>query len=371
MFKYLVVFAFIVLSAMAPSASAQTQSGMENESDWLVSNDLLQAGGMAMAWQINMPLKADEDIDRIFVFDDYAYVLTDSNFLFCINTKTGTPRFSLELASKGLPVCNPTYAENKLYFIIGNDLKIVDPAVGSIVESQELPAIGRSAYCGIAKTEEMLYVAGSNNRLTAINPETYIKSFQATADDDSPIYSFVASSDYLVFATTPGTVFAIDPLSPEKDWEFIGAEGLKAPLVDEDGSVYISSLDTKVYKLNISNGRSEWPIPFEAGSPLQKSVRLGQDVFYQYAGQSGFYAADKETGKAVWELKGGLEVLTEESGSAYIFTAPGVLTVMDNNAGEKLYSVNFSDVTDYAVNTEDKMYIANDDGRFMAIEIVK
>ena len=90
---------------------------------------------------------------------------------------------------------------------------------------------------------------------------------------------------------------------------------------------------------------------------------------YQPAGDKGLFAVDKETGKAVWHAKEGVDLLVEIGSRAYVYARPGVLTVMDNTSGKKLHSVNFADVDKYAVNTADKLlYVADDGGRVMCIE---
>jgi outer membrane protein assembly factor BamB len=80
-------------------------------------------------------------------------------------------------------------------------------------------------------------------------------------------------------------------------------------------------------------------------------------------------ALDKENGKALWQLAGGVDLLAEAGGKAYVITDKKTLVVMDNKKGTQLYSVNFAGVSKYTTNTKDsKMYIANEDGRVACIK---
>jgi hypothetical protein len=71
-------------------------------------------------------------------------------------------------------------------------------------------------------------------------------------------------------------------------------------------------------------------------------------------------------------LAEGVELLAETGGRAYVITNAGTLTVMDNMAGKKLYSVNFRQVSRYAANTADsKIYVADEIGRIACLQPVE
>ncbi len=130
----------------------------------------------------------------------------------------------------------------------------------------------------------------------------------------------------------------------------------------------MGSTNTKLYKINIRNGRTEWDDAFHAGGELKKSPMLGARVLYQSTDNKGVYAIDKETGRMVWQAPRGVDVLVEVGVRAYVFAEPGVLVVMDNAKARQLYSVNFANVKKYAINTVDKaLYVAGLNGRVMCI----
>jgi hypothetical protein len=95
-------------------------------------------------------------------------------------------------------------------------------------------------------------------------------------------------------------------------------------------------------------------------------------VIYQYVWDKGLTAIGKESGKAMWQAAGGVDLLAEAAGKAYVITGKRTLVVMDNKKGTQLYSVNFAGVSRYITNTEDsKIYIANEDGRIACIRPIE
>ena len=96
----------------------------------MISPVLLKQADMATHWQANLPLGSNEKVDRVFIFDKNIYVLTDCNYLFCLKLDTGKDCFAMQLTTPGLPVCTPHYYDEKLWFIVGNKLLVVNPKTG-------------------------------------------------------------------------------------------------------------------------------------------------------------------------------------------------------------------------------------------------
>jgi hypothetical protein len=97
----------------------------------LVSHTLIQESGWDYQWQINVPLKKGESIDRINVFGSNLFVVTSSNLLFCIDQASGRVRSFTQLGTPGLPVSSPTQYEGRIGYIVGNEIKMFDPKSGN------------------------------------------------------------------------------------------------------------------------------------------------------------------------------------------------------------------------------------------------
>ncbi|MCK5000998.1 MAG: PQQ-like beta-propeller repeat protein [Anaerohalosphaera sp.] len=342
------------------------------DTDALVSDTLLDQAGMKSAWQLNLPIRKGEQIDRMFIFDKYLYALTDTNYLFCVDRAKGKVRFGLNIASGKVPVQDPFYYDRQLIFMDGTNIKFIDPNAGVTARNEELKCIGRSAVSPVSRNSQDIFVSGTNNRISVIAEDGLWRRFWASADDDSLITSIISDDDSVVFATDGGSVVKIRDISVKKVWQYDAPGKILAGLVRDGDYIYVSSVDSKLYKVNITSGRLAWKMPFQCGQSLTTSVKTGRDCVYQFAGAKGLYAVNKDTGEQVWQLKDGVGLLAEKGDRAYVFASPGRLVAMDNATGKKVLSINFGSVTDIVGNTTDStIYVASDDGRLMSVEAVR
>ena len=360
----------IAIAAMCMSAAVMGASESNAAPAELISPALIDRAGWTWNWQVKLPVRAGEAVDRMYVFDDYLYVLTGSNLLFCLDRTTGTTRFLTPLSSHKLPVCNPVYQEKKLWFLVGNEMVVVDPWAGIIAEKHSFTQIGNTFECGLSLNDNYIYITGSDRRLHAFAREGHWRLFTATADNDSPIISLSASNQRVLFATQAGNVVAMAEDKAAKLWQFDTTGTIRSELVVADGMVYIGSQDAKLYKLDIRTGQLAWPTPFYAGDRLAKPVVLGRKVVYLPAGAMGVYGIAQDSGRAIWQATQGIGVLTETDTYAFVLSRPGVLNVMDNTTGKQVYSVNFSQVTRFAAKMDEpRLYVADDSGRVAAITV--
>lgn len=340
------------------------------EQGFLISPLLLKHSSMEMQWQLNLPVKPAEKVQRLFVFDEYLYVLTDRNYILCLDRTKGALRFEQQLAVAGLPVCEPKYYGRKLSFVVGNELLVLDPTAGTVAEKRKLKGFGKGSVYGIARNSDYLYVVGSDRRIHALVAGEYWQKFSVSADNDSLINSLVVDDELIIFATEAGNVVRISSDGPAKKWQFDIPGAIKAPIVRDGDGMYVGSENTKLYKIDVNTGQKLWPVDFQTGAVLTNSAVVGDKVIYQYAGDKGLYAIEKESGQKIWQLADSVGVLTEKGGRAYVLAKEGLLVVMDNENAEQLYSVNFAAVSRYATNMADSdMYVSDDKGRLMAVKI--
>jgi outer membrane protein assembly factor BamB len=97
-----------------------------------------------------------------------------------------------------------------------------------------------------------------------------------------------------------------------------------------------------------------------------------QEIVYQHVKGKGLTAINKDTGSALWQVPGGVDLLTEAENRAYVITNTRTLVVMDNVKAKELYTVNFAGVSKHASNiTDDKLYIADNHGRIACLQPVE
>jgi outer membrane protein assembly factor BamB len=365
------LFFLIFLTALlgrAGAAGAKSEYVAENTLP-LVSPELIQEAGWTSNWQLHLPLKQHEQIDRMAVLGPDLFLMTNSNVMFCIDRETGRTRFTKQFSTSRLPVQKPFYYGNQYWFMVGSEMLVFDPAAGDFVIKEKIDRLGSGARCGLARNEKFIYVSGSDNRLHAINVDGFWQQFTATADNDSAIVSVVATDEIVVFATQAGNVVGMNPDKPEKRWQFDATGEIKGQLVFDADDIYVGSFDTKLYKLSL-NGKLLWKSPFHSGAPIRDSFVVGRDVIYLYNELNGLYGISKQTGKAVWRVPSGRAMICETPDKGFVFVASGIVKVMDNRTGKERVSVNFSGVQQYAMNTTDStMYVADHQGRLMSITV--
>lgn len=360
--RYIFCFLMLVLLTLPVSAKLDKSSS-------LVSPSLVEYAGLSVNWQMILAVKETEKLDRMYVFGKYLYVLTSQNYLVCINRDRGSIRFELQLAPAGLPIYHPYYYDKKLWFMVGAELLVVDPEVGEVIESRLFKTLGGSAMCPLVRNKERIYIAGLDHRLQAITASNYMADFGVSAYDNSRINSVLAADGFVVFSTERGNIIGIAPDGPQKRWQRDVSGRVSASLVKDGEHVYVPCEDTKLYKFNALTGENAWSLPFQTGNAILDPPIIGAKVVYQYIDVQGLYAVNKDSGRKIWQLEAGLNLLAENGDLAYIIAQPGSLVVMNNSTGKEMYSVNFAAVTDYAVNTTDSsFYIADNTGRVMSIK---
>lgn len=369
-----IVLAGLFVVAGSGCSAAETQS-----KELLVSGKLLDSVGLRMGWQVHLPMKTPEQVDRMFMFDKYVYAMSNANYIYCIDTETKAIRFGLQLAEPGLPIGDPSYYENQLWFMVGNHLVVLDPKAGVISTRKQFKRIGTSAASMVVRNRRHLYVSGSDKRLHAIIADGFWQDFMVAADNGSQVNSIVADDNNVVFTTESGNVTSILANEAKRIWQYDIIGKISAPLVRDGLWIYIAGKNAKLYRLNIRTGamsaRSEsgemvgWNDAFHAAAVLDKAPVIGTDVVYQSAGDKGVYAIDKETGEQIWNVSKGVDMVAEIGDRAYVYAEPGLLVAMDNVSGQSLYSANIGTVEKYVVNTtDDSIYLADKAGRVMCIK---
>lgn len=366
--RFCICLSLLIIGFHANADQPQKTEKPAVQNDQLVSKTLLKHCGMDVAWQQRVYIKDNEKIDRMLIQDKHLFIITDQNYLYCIDRSNGKIAFSLIIAAKGLPIHGPGFYQNEMFFLVGSQLKIVDLEIGRITKTVKYTLMGKGAVCKPVRNEKFIYISGSNQRLFAMNVEGGTQAFEAASDDSSTINSVIADDDHLVFSTKSGYVARIKNDKQKGIWRFeVG--GIGAPIVRDGEWLYVSGLDRKLYKLNIENGESGWLSGVLIGEALKDSARIGKKTLYQYAGVKGLFAVDKESGKKLWQMTDCVDLLCEKGSTSYTLAKPSRLVVVNNDEGKKMYSVNFAGVSVHAVNTEDSLiYVGCEKGRIMCIK---
>lgn len=321
-----------------------------------INEKLLGQARLETVWQSAVSLNPKEKIQRATVIGNYLYILTDSNYLFCLDRHTGRLNFAFSAATLGLPVLEPTIYNNIAYLVAGNYLIAINLEQGMEIYRNKIPF---PVSVTIAVNAYHIYVPAMDKRLHVMDPNGKHENFRASADNQSGITSVIATDRSVFFATQGGNVMCMEASRPKRIWQFNAVGAITAPLTKISDWLYASGRDTNLYKLNAKNGSLAWKFP--TGSFLTTPARATEKTVYQYAINKGLYAIDANSGKQLWLLPDGKDLLAQDDKTAYVFDKNNSCVIMDNAQAKKICTVNFASVTDFAVNTYDSsIYIVED-----------
>jgi len=357
---------FLTMGLLVLSAAAKSLAAKE-DSHWLVSPELLKHADLKISWQNQLPLKKGETLERLFLRDDYIYALSGKNFLVCLDRQKGDMLFGRSIAPAGFVVLGLDLYQDELISVIGNRLVELDARLGTERRGKLLEF---SAVCPVVRNRSFFYLAGADRRLHALHADNKVRVFQVAARNDSVITSVVADDRFVAFGTAAGNVIGVAPDRPYQLWQFNAADAIAGPIVRDGMSLFFASKDTNVYRLDMVDPVTT-KLVWKQQMPgiLEKEPRVTAAVVYQYATGKGLTALDKSSGKYVWSLQEGADLLAEAAGKAYVITNSRTLAVMDNGKAKKLYLVNFAGVSRHVSNTADsKFYIADEHGLVACLE---
>jgi len=333
----------------------------------LVSGRLLKQAGLEILWENELPIKKGERLEKLFILGERIYTLSDRNYIISLDRQKGNIIFSRPIAPTGVPVGALELYEDELIFMMGSTLIEIDAKSG---EERGTKRIEYGIECPVARNSSHFYLGGADRRLHVLREKDRVQVFEVAAENDSMITSIVADEDFVVFATDAGNVISMAPDEPRRLWQFDAGAAIAGPIVRDGMSLFFASKDTNVYRVDIV-GPITRKLVWKQQMPgvLEKAPFVTEEVVYQYARGKGLTAIDKESGKLIWSLPEGVELLADADGKACVVTKGRTLVVMDNVEARKLYSVNFARVSRYAANAADsRIYIGDENGRVACLQ---
>ncbi len=363
--KYSFVLVFILLVfSQSQGSYAQT-----SDSRHLVSTELLKYANLEVVWEKSLPLKKNETLERMIVLGDQIYIISDRNFTMALNRQNGEKIFNRELATDGLKAESFIDINDQIIYVVGNKYIELEKQTGTQKKSTELPL---GIIAPVVRNNSFFYASGTDNRLHVYKAEDRVETFKVSGNDESAISAVTAGDDFVVFGTNKGHLYSMVPDEPKSYWEFEAAGGLVGQIIRDSNSLFFACNDMNVYRLDIPTPYSK-SFVWKTLVPgiIQNPPRLTKAMVYQssLSKNSTISAIDRDSGRIIWEVPGGVEILAESRGRAYVITEEGMLVVMHNASAKQVFSVNFAGVTRQAFNTIDsKIYIGDKSGRVVCLE---
>jgi outer membrane protein assembly factor BamB len=350
---------------------SQGGASAQGGSQWLVSPKLLEHANLKILWENKLPIKKDESLEQLLIFDNRIFAISDRNYTVCLNRENGKMIFGKVVAPEGLPVVGLNLYGDELLSITGTKVIEIDPDSGAHRKAVD---VGFSIVCPAARNSSYFYLSGVDKRLHVLRAEDKVQTFEVSADNESMITSIIADDTSVIFATAAGNVISIMPNRPIRLWQFDAAGGIAGPIIKDGISLFFASKDTNVYRVDIVGLplRKQLAWKYQTAGVLENAPRVTRGIVYQHVPGKCVTAIDKGGGTALWSVPGGADLLAEVMDKAYVITKNRTLVVMDNLSAKQLYSVNFAQVSRYAANIADsKIYIADERGRIACLQPVE
>jgi len=361
----------VLMASLLVLCFIQNSFAVEKGSRWLVSPELLKHADLKILWDDELPIKKTEVLESLLILGNRIYAISNQNYMVSLDRDNGSIIFSGIVTSAGLPIAGLKLYGDELISIGGSKLVQINAESGTERRTMDM---GYAIMCPAARNSSYFYLSGADKRLHTLRAKDNVQIFEVAAENESMITSIYADEDSVIFATDAGNVISIAPNAPKRLWQFNASDAIAGPIVRDGYSLFFASKDTNVYRVDMvglpERKRLIWK--YQAAAVLDKAPRVTQQVVYQYVYGKGVTAIDKENGTLLWTVPGGVDLLAQSKGKAYVITNKSTLVVMDNARAKKLYSVNFAGVSKYAANIADsKIYIADKRGRIACLQPIE
>ena len=95
---------FVLLSSLLVFCIVQYSPAVESSSQRLVSPKLLEHANLKILWENTIPIKNNENLERLRILGDHIYIKSNRNYMVSFNRETGDMIFGGIVAPDGLPV---------------------------------------------------------------------------------------------------------------------------------------------------------------------------------------------------------------------------------------------------------------------------
>jgi outer membrane protein assembly factor BamB len=358
---------WVLLTGLLFFLAVPKSFAVEGKLEELISRELAKTCELEVVWQNELPMGKAEALERLFVIGNRVYALSSSNYMVSLDRETGKVVFSIQVARAGLPAIGFELCNDELFSVIGNRIVEINPESGA---ERSVKGLKVGVICPAVRNSTYFYVAGADKRVHAFRAEDKVQVFEAAAQNASGITSVLADERFVIFTTDAGNVISIRPDKAELLWQFDARGGIVAPIVKDGDSLFVASGDTNIYKLDIVTGRFDWK--YQAQEVLTRGPQVTGEIVYQSVDNKGLTAIDKKSGKALWHLAEGVDLLAQGGKRTYVITNSGELAVMDNQKAKRVCTINLAGVSRYATNVADsKIYIADKSGRVACLQPVQ
>ncbi len=262
--------------------------------------------------------------------DGTVYVAATGGGMLAFDGETGVKKW--EVALRGTITATPALGNNGLLYIgtDGGRLYAVEAATGAVRwEYATRVWIQGSAAVGADGT---VFVGDRNGKVHALVGETGTNLWQYSGGGG--VYSAPAiGADGTVYIDA-GWITALNPLTGAKknaDSQVAGYIWNGSPTIASDGTVYVPTINGRLYAMTPNLANTRWLFENGAGSAFSAAAVGADGVLYVGCDDSRLYALDGASGTKLWEYNAGGKVSSPVlggDGTVYASTESGKLVAV-------------------------------------------
>lgn len=342
----------------------------------------LTANNFAVDWRAEAPV-GDGEVRRLYVNEDKVIAVNSDNRAFFLNRKSGHINQITQVGQIQDTVFEPLTLPTQIVFPSTNNLTVVNRDGVKQFQIRMRYAVAS----GVVGNEDRLFLgldSPNGGRVVAVanreQPYDVTPLWELlTRGQASSTPGYHAGQVYA--GSRDGNVYAVLGETRETLWP--GLEGARfqtgGPILadvkaDKDG-VYVASMDSKLYCLDLNTGRVKWR--YYAGPALREDsspVVTANNVYLFVPGQ-GVVAIDKnnrnEIRPAKWAVGNARRYLAQDDQYAYLQMNDNRIAAVDRQTGQPRFASTRRDFTTFALNPIDStIYAATRNGTIYAIRPV-
>ncbi|HOT90532.1 MAG TPA: PQQ-binding-like beta-propeller repeat protein [Anaerolineae bacterium] len=265
----------------------------------------------------------------VAVDEDMVLVPSYDHNIYALDRETG--KFKWKYPTEAGIVSKPWVSEGMVVFgSIDKVVYAVDVKTGRLLWTT--PTQGR-IYSSPYGELGHIFIGSDDRQIYAIHQMSGRRAWTYAADGEIRSRPLVAEN-LILFACQMGVVYALS-LNRELRWRFRARRGFLAAPVMANGLIFIGSLDTNFYAVDVRSGWAAWK--YRTGGSIVSTAAVWKGMVF-FGSVDGFiYALDADEGRVVWrhqtenQVTGGASVY---EGNLYIGGVDGILYCFDALSGK-------------------------------------
>jgi outer membrane protein assembly factor BamB len=216
----------------------------------------------------------------------------------------------------------------------------------------------------------LLVVGGYNNILYGLDAERNGQLLWTYADASNRYIGATLATDDGIYAPNADNFLYALTGSGQLRWKFEAERPIWAQPISDGETVYLSSMDHKLYALNAGNGNVRWERDLEAAVVNPPAFNSDGVLFVGTFG-SEIIALDSSHGDILWRSPTSDWVWASpavEDGQVYVVDLSGKAYAYDADSGDELWSIDVGGaITGTPLVIDETVYLATADGDLLAL----